>query len=143
MRRIAFVGMAVCLVGWVLVSAQGRVPTAQCLHERDERPAERTRRQAAIRFAQVINRAESASGAPFGQRLYRPLEQLTNVPPVPDGFRLQFQTNGTAYGFSLKDERDACGYAIFSDQDGLIYEAMPSQATGIVPATNDPQPNQR
>jgi hypothetical protein len=140
MRRIAFAGVAVCLVGWVLVSAQGRVPTAQCLHERDERSAERTRRQRAIQFAQLVNRAEAIGGGPLGPQRYRPFEELTNIPPVPEGFRVQFHSDGTSYGFSLKDQRDPCGYAIFSDQEGSIYEAMPMLAARIVPATNDPQP---
>lgn len=140
MRRIAFVGVAVCLVGSVLVAAQGRVPTTSCLHERDERPAERTRRQRAIQFAQLVNRAEAIVGGPLGQQRYRPLEELTNIPPVPEGFRVQFHSNGTSYGFSLKDQRDACGYAIFSDQEGRIYEAMPTIGARLIPATNDPQP---
>jgi len=25
------------------------------------------------------------------------------------------------YGFSIKDSTDPCGFAFFSDQDGLIY----------------------
>jgi hypothetical protein len=34
----------------------------------------------------------------------------------------------------LKDTRDACHYAIFSDQEKLLYEAIPSKGeTTIVP----------
>ena len=139
MRRVAFAGLAVCLAGLALASAQTPVPTAQCLHERDERSSERARRQRAIQFAQLVNRAEVVGG-PLGQQRYRPFEELTNIPPVPDGFRIQFHSDGTSYGFSLKDQRDPCGYAIFSDPEGRIYEAMPTIGARIVPATNDPQP---
>jgi hypothetical protein len=45
--------------------------------------------------------------------------------PVPDGFRLRHQTDGESYLLSLKDETDACRYAVFSDQDGILYEKTP------------------
>ena len=68
------------------------------------------------------------------QRGYRPLNQLTNVPALPAGFAIQFHNDDRSYTFSLKDTRDACHYAIFSDQDKLIYEALSrAETTGIVP----------
>jgi hypothetical protein len=141
MRKIAIVGAVLCCTaGWALTSAQAPVPRAPCLHERGELPSERARRQQAIQFAALINRAEMFLGGPSGRARYRPFEELTTVPAVPNGFRLQFHTNGTSYSFSLKDERDPCGYSIFSDQESLIYEAMPRREGGLVPATDDPQP---
>jgi len=38
---------------------------------------------------------------------------------------LTLTTDGATYAFSLKDKRDACYYAIFSDQAGVIYEGSP------------------
>ena len=58
---------------------------------------------------------------------YRPLNELPNLPALPAGFDLQFHTDGLTYTFSLKDTRDACHYAIFSDQDKMLYEAIPSK----------------
>jgi hypothetical protein len=59
------------------------------------------------------------------------LEQLQNVPPTPAGFKLQFYTDGSTYAFSLLDIRDPCHYAIFSSQNGLIYEATPRAAYAV------------
>jgi hypothetical protein len=140
MRKMAIVGTVLCLAGWALASAQVPVPRAQCLHERGESSGERSRRQRAIQFAQLVNRAQLLFGGPSGRARYRAFEDLANVPAVPDGFRLQFHTNGTTYSLTLKDERDPCGYSIFSDQDSLIYEAMPRLEGGLVPVTNDPRP---
>jgi hypothetical protein len=33
----------------------------------------------------------------------------------------------------LKDRQDPCGYAIFSDQDREIYEALPRRAVVTLP----------
>ena len=46
---------------------------------------------------------------------------------VPDGFEVQLATDGRAYTFSVKDVRDACKSAFFSDQVGVIYSASPLQ----------------
>jgi hypothetical protein len=79
-----------------------------------------------------VNAAEGTS-APRLQK-YRPLNELANLPPLPAGFDIQFHTDGLTYTISLKDTRDACHYAIFSDQDKLLYEAIPSKGeTTIVP----------
>jgi hypothetical protein len=136
MLKISVLGALLCLgsVGF----AEVQVPRPQCLHERNETAPERARRQRGIQFAQLLNRSEAFAGGP-GVRRYRPLNELANIPATPDGFRLQFHTDGKTYAFSLKDERDACGYSIFSDQESLIYEAMPSRIGGVLPAT-EPQP---
>ena len=99
--------------------------TQSCLHGSDETPANRTRRLQAVQYAAKVNAAEGGS-VPRVQK-YRPLNELANLPPLPAGFNLQFHTDGLTYTFSLKDTRDACHYAIFSDQDKLLYEAIPSK----------------
>ena len=105
-----------------------------CLHNASETPANKTRRDQAIRVARAINTAENMGLAPRrpGQR-YRRFDELTMVPSIPAGFALQFHTDGETYSVSLKDERDPCRYAIFSDQDGYIYEAQPRVSVEIVP----------
>ena len=67
-------------------------------------------------------------------RRYRPLEELANLPAVPAGFAIEFHHDDRGYALSLKDTRDACHLAIFTDQDRLIYEAVPRSDTGgIIP----------
>jgi hypothetical protein len=103
-----------------LGAARPQGPSA-CLHGPSEAPANKTRREQALALAQRLNRAET----------YRPFEQLQNVPPTPAGFKLQFYTDGSTYAFSLLDIRDPCHYAIFSSQNGLIYEATPRAAYAV------------
>jgi len=122
---IAVIGFLVLSVG--PASAQNR----QCLHDQLETQANRSRREKALQLAGDINMAQSVARrlGPRGQGDYKPLDQLTNVPAVPEGFRVQLHTDGTTYSFSIKDTRDPCGYAIFSDQGFDIYEAVPSTRT--------------
>jgi len=96
-----------------------------CLHGSDETAANRARRQQAVQYAAKVNAAEGMS-VPRLQK-YRPLHELPNLPALPAGFDIQFHTDGLTYSFSLKDTRDACHYAIFSDQDKMLYEAIPSK----------------
>jgi hypothetical protein len=122
-KRIALATLCVLLAA---SSSSPQVPP-RCLHGPDERPDQRARREQALTLAQQINRAEN--GAPtvaprYGQpRTFRPLDQLGTLPPTPAGFSLQFTTDGTTYAFSIKDTRDPCRYAVFSDQTLTIYEA--------------------
>ena len=112
------------LCGPSLASAQDR----QCLHDQLETQANRARREKALELAEDINRAQGVARrfGPRGQGDYKPFDQLTNLPDVPEGFRVQLHTDGTTYSFSIKDSRDPCGYAVFSDQSLDIYEAVPS-----------------
>jgi len=109
-------------------SAQNR----QCLHDQLETQANRGRREKALDLAEDINRAQGLARrfTRPGQGAYKPLDQLTNIPEAPEGFRVQLHTDGFTYSFSIKDTRDPCGYAVFSDQSLDIYEAVPSSRTG-------------
>ena len=124
MRMLKSIPIALSLCASAAPAAtQNLVPS--CLHGSDETAANRARRQQAVQYAAKVNAAESRS-APRVQR-YRPLEEVPNLPSLPAGFDIQFHTDGLTYTFSLKDTRDACHYAIFSDQDKLLYEAIPSK----------------
>ena len=126
MRTVPIALTALLLLsGPSLASAQDR----QCLHDQLETRANRTRRETALELADEINRAQGVArrfGARPGQGPYKPLEELFNLPDTPEGFRVQLHTDGTTYTFSIKDTRDPCGYAVFSDQSLDIYEAVPS-----------------
>jgi hypothetical protein len=107
----------------------------QCLHGSSEQSNDRVRREQALRLVEQINRAESLDVSAPRHRRYRPLDQLGNIPPTPAGFRLQFLTDGSTYSASLKDTRDACNYAVFSDQDQVIYQATARGGNArVVPA---------
>jgi hypothetical protein len=113
----------------------------RCLHGQDEQPADRARREQAVRVARQINRAENTASlrGPSQPRSYVPLDDpriaSIGIPPAPDGFKLRFYTDSESYAFSLKDARDRCGFAVFSDQDGRIYAALPMPAnTQVLPA---------
>jgi hypothetical protein len=101
-----------------------------CLHGPNESSQNKTRREQALQLAMKINIAQNPSGP--GRR-YRPLSELL-VPLTPPGFTLQFHVNANGYAFSLKDSLDSCGYAIFSDQEGAIYEAVPRKGGMVLPA---------
>ena len=110
-------------------SAQSQPPgSRQCLHDQLETQANRSRREKALDLAGDINQAQGVARrfGTRGQGDYKPFDQLTNVSMVPEGFRVQLHTDGMTYSFSIKDTRDPCGYAIFSDQSLDIYEAVPS-----------------
>jgi hypothetical protein len=80
------------------------------------------RRRLAIAAARQINTAEAKVSA--ANKRYVPLGELSGV-SIPEGFEAQVSTDGTSYTFSIKDSQDACKFAVFSDQKGLIYSATP------------------
>lgn len=47
------------------------------------------------------------------------------VGAAPDGFQAQITTDAVTYSFSVKDTVDACHFALFSDDQGVIYTARP------------------
>jgi hypothetical protein len=107
----------------------------RCLHGPSEQPNQRTRREQALKVAEDINRAENTGPTqiPGRRRTYQPLDQLSNIPAAPAGFRVQFETDNATYVLSLKDTLDACHYAIFSDQDSWIYEGTPRTGVRLRP----------
>jgi hypothetical protein len=118
----------------VLISGTASAFAQECLHVQNGTAADRMRREQALQFARRLNAAQhSTLPGQQGQR-YRAPDELRNLPPVPPGFQLQFHTDGRTYMFSLKDNRDPCRFAVFSDQDGYVYAATPQQpAATIIP----------
>ena len=127
---------SVLTIAALVVLASSSTAPAQnrkCLHGPDETRTDRTRREKAVELAFEINAAETMAGR-FGPRKGRfvPLDQLFSVPDTPEGFRVQFHTDGTTYSFSIKDAMDPCFYAVFSDQSGDVYEGTPVSDKGRV-----------
>ena len=134
MLKPLILGIALLSIGGP-ASAQGEPGrSARCLHGDNESADQKTRRGQAIKVAQAINAAEVVVVGPQRPKYRRP-EELRNVPPVPQGFALHFLTDGGTYSFSIKDTQDACHYAIFSDQEKLVYEATPLTGSRVMPVT--------
>jgi hypothetical protein len=125
--------LAILSVSLVASSSSPQVPP-RCLHGADERPEHLIRREQALMLAQQIHRAQNSGPAlaPFERRTFRPFDQLRNLPPTPENFRVQLDTNGSTYTFSIKDTIDPCRYAVFSDQQQAIYEATAQRASVYV-----------
>jgi hypothetical protein len=85
-------------------------------------PADTQRRQPAVRFARMVNTAEASFHAQ--NKRYGQISELA-VGAEPDGFHAQLTTDATGYALSIKDAVDACQFALFSDQLGVIYAAQP------------------
>lgn len=92
-----------------------------CLHATSETPAQALRRQAAVAFARLVNTTELR--AHQQAQTYYALGDLHTIPAPPDGFKAQLSTDGATYTFSIKDTLDPCHFALFSDQEGVIYSA--------------------
>lgn len=128
--------IAIMLVIGISGSFAQEPPVVSCLHGQSEAPAQRARREQALKKAHQINLAEEMFSPKPNFRQpprYRPLRELSNIPPTPAGFTLQFYTDGPSYTFSIKDTLDACEYAIFSDQDQGIYQGTPTKNVSLLP----------
>lgn len=129
MIKILLPLLVMLLAGGVSSAAQ----TQACLHGANETPAQKMRRDAAIQLATRINLAQVGVFRPGPpNRGYRPLEELPNIPPTPQGFELQFHSDGDTYSFSIKDRMDPCRYVVFSDQDKFLYEAIARRDAPVV-----------
>ena len=116
----------------LMTCGAGTTAAQTCLHGANEAPAQKTRRDAAIQLATRINLAQSMTIGPGPRSRFRPLDQLTSIPPTPQGFELQFHTDGETYSFSIKDRMDPCRYVVFSDQDKFLYEAIARRDAPVV-----------
>jgi hypothetical protein len=93
-----------------------------CLHGNDETAEQAQRRRDALHAVHYINISESM-GLEKAKR-YVPLSQVPGV-PAPAGFKLSLVNDNKTYMLAAKDTQDSCGFAYFSDETGLIYEARP------------------
>ena len=91
----------------------------------------------------IFTRFDEVAAGEGGQALwaarapYRPEPEydLMLIPRLPQGFALQFNTDGATYSFSVKDTLDRCNYAIFSDQEKFVYEGTPLTTPRVLPLT--------
>lgn len=106
------------LMGWGFSPAQ----STECVPNAPLTDGQIARHRSAITVARRINTAEAQQSSTM--KRYVPLSELTGV-TVPEGFEAQVSTDGESYTFSVKDSADPCKFAVFSDQEGLIYTATP------------------
>ena len=130
-KLLAFALAALAIAAYAAAQNRG-AQLARCLHGTNETPEQGARRDKAIKTAQAINTAEVVIVGP-GRPKYRRPEELSHIPPLPGGFSLQFDTDGSTYSFSIKDNLDACHFAIFSDQDKYVYTGTPLTGARVVP----------
>jgi len=131
--RIATSLLLMAMITGSLVLAAGRSNAqeragraAVCRHGQDESPANRTQRLQALGLAAAINRAEGQQAQQT--RRYASLPTLGALPVVPQDFTLKLYADADGYVAVLKDGRDPCRYAIFTEQSGHIYEtSSPAQ----------------
>jgi hypothetical protein len=119
--------MRMCVLALALAGVVGfvEVPAQEpaCLHGPKETAEQRDRRVAALDFARQLNTFEAAGQSQA--RRYYAIEDLPGLPKLPAGMKAAIATDGASYTFSIKDTLDACHFAYFSDQDGVIYAATP------------------
>ena len=122
----------ILITATLLFGGFGTAFAQECLHGNLETMDDRLRREQAIQFARRLNAAQQMAPPVTPGRRYRSPDELLNLPQVPVGFQLQFNSDGRTYMLSLKDLRDPCRFAIFSDQDGHVYAAMPQQSAAVI-----------
>jgi hypothetical protein len=117
LKAIAFGSMVI--VG-LAEHAQGQ----QCLHRSDESAGERLRRQAAVKFVDDVNVAQARRQRETGR--YAALADVHQAATAPLGFvpRLVFDQFG--YAIEVIDALDPCGFALFSDERAVVFEAYPT-----------------
>ena len=118
-----FVSALVAAVALGFAAAPAQPPP--CLHGPSSTPEHRARRDAALQYARQVTSFETA-GKNQAQRYYA-IDDLPGLPLLPEGFKARMSTDGASYAFSVKDTLDPCHFALFSDQDGLIYNSTPIQ----------------
>lgn len=121
-RNCVGVGLVamLCTAGAAAPEEQLPPTIAECRHDQNSKPDDRTRRIEAVTLAKAIHAAQ-ADLMRRTQR-YQPLANLPNLPEVPSGFSLSLYADGEGYIFAIKDTRDPCRFAVFSDSAGLLYE---------------------
>jgi hypothetical protein len=110
--------------GLMLMLLSARPTLAEsCLHGPDESNPERDRRNAAITFLAQVNAAEAKLERERG--MYVALMDAVKVAAIPLSFVARLTFDRWSYIVTLKDTLDPCRYSLFSDQDGMIYQAQP------------------
>ncbi|HEY0871918.1 MAG TPA: hypothetical protein VGD94_00495 [Vicinamibacterales bacterium] len=123
MRRVGLVCIALVTVASIdgtVVPARQYSTLPVCRHDSRSTEADRARRAQALTLAKAINSAQA--DAVRRTQAYQPLSALPSLPDTPEGFAVKLYAGEDGYMFAIKDTRDPCHFAIFSDTAGLLYE---------------------
>jgi hypothetical protein len=102
----------------------------QCSDSADGSSQQRSRREAGTRFIQSVNEQQARMYQDRGT--YVSLSE-SGAPTAPVGFvpRLVFDRWG--YLIVVKDLFDVCGFALISDEHGVVYEGRPTVSSRPTP----------
>src|SRR5262245_20045483 len=121
-------GLAMVSAALLVPHASGQrlsLPVATCLHDQGETAEHRARREGALALVKAINTSQGQLVQ--RSKRYGTLKELGTLPAAPDGFVVRLYADQDGYLVSVKDDRDPCRFALFSDQGGHVYEAkMPA-----------------
>ncbi len=114
------------VAGAVLLGrAAAQTPPQKCLHGAMESADQAARRHAALELARKINATEAQANQQG--HTYYAISDLPGLASEAGGFKVQLSTDGGTYTFSMKDSIDPCKFALFSDQEGVIYSGTPTK----------------
>jgi hypothetical protein len=128
----------VALVALLLFT--GPITSQECLHGTDESAENAGKRQHFVRIVRVINIVQKEQWEATGRYLTRHDMAVKETLRSRDGdsvveglvfdgadefIDLRLTTDPNSYTLSLKDKADPCGFALSTDQSGVIYRAEP------------------
>jgi hypothetical protein len=128
LKAIAFGSMAILVLA---EHAQGQ----QCLHRSDESAKERLRRQAAVKFVDDVNVAQARRQRETGR--YASLADI-QAATAPLGFVPRLVLDQFGYAIKVIDALDPCGFALFSDERAVVFEAHPTAVERQTPEAPPP-----
>jgi hypothetical protein len=117
---VCIAALGIASMGWAAMPGRQLSSGISCRHQQGANQEDRARRAQALTLAKAINTAEAELVR--RTRQYQPFESLRNLPVVPSGFQLNLYADRSGYIFAIKDTRDPCRFAVFSDASGLLYE---------------------
>jgi hypothetical protein len=96
----------------------------QCLHRADESAEQRSRRQMAVNFVVELNAAQTRQQRETGR--YASLAEIRQSTTAPLGFVPRLVIDQFGYMIKVTDALDSCGFTLFSDEHGVVFEAQPT-----------------
>lgn len=127
--------MIKCTILALAVGAAVPAGAQTCLHGDGESASARRRRLEAVRYIQDVHAAQTRLARERGT--FVPLGEAVPASAVPLGFVPRLTYDRFGYAILVRDALDPCGFTLFSDQDGVIYEGRPARTSEEAPASRD------
>jgi hypothetical protein len=116
--------MIVALTSLFVLGPTAHAQDRQCLHRADESAGDRSRRHTAVAFVAAVNAAQARHQREAGA--YASLGEIKPAGNAPLGFVPRLILNPFGYAIKVVDTLDPCGFAVFSDERGVVFEAHPT-----------------